>query len=222
LHPREVDAHFSHGTVVNYWGGSSNATTHLLEEMHYAGLVRVVRPEAGIRIYSAREPAPQPPHAQDGRVKLDALVDVAVRVYAPRPAAGLSQLVSRLRYGWAICDGICFHLFDKTLHAWRKVDAWASRREEFVRRAAFALLAALALHDRRAPDERFLAALPFVEHAASDERNFVKKGVSWALRGIGSRRAPLHTDALELAQQLAASDSSPAGWVGRDAARDLI
>ena len=99
VHPREVDAHFSHGTVVNYWGGSSNATTHLLEEMHYAGLVRVVRREAGIRIYSAREPASDPPDSRDGRGKLDALVDVAVRVYAPLPAASLSHLVSRLRYG---------------------------------------------------------------------------------------------------------------------------
>jgi uncharacterized protein YcaQ len=99
VHPREVDARFSHGTVVNYWGGSSNATTHLLEEMHYAGLVRVVRRESGIRIYSALDPAPQPPDAQDDRVRLDALVDVAVRVYAPLPAASLSHLVSRLRYG---------------------------------------------------------------------------------------------------------------------------
>lgn len=122
---------------------------------------------------------------------------------------------------WAICDHICFHLFDKTPHGWRKVDAWASRREEFVKRAAFALLAALALHDRKAPDERFLAALPLVEDAASDERNFVKKGVSWALRSIGTRSAPLHAAALELARRLAASESSPARWIGKDAARDL-
>lgn len=122
---------------------------------------------------------------------------------------------------WAICDGICFHLFDKTPHAWQKVGAWATRREEFVKRAAFALLAALALHDKKAPDERFLAALPLIEAAASDDRNFVKKGVSWALRGIGSRNAPLHTAALELARRLAAFESSPARWIGKDAARDL-
>jgi 3-methyladenine DNA glycosylase AlkD len=122
---------------------------------------------------------------------------------------------------WAICDGICFHLFDKTPYAWRKVEAWAPRREEFVKRAAFALLAALALHDRRAADEPFLAALPLIEEAAVDERNFVKKGVSWALRGIGSRNAPLHAAALDLARRLAASESAPVRWIGKDAAKDL-
>jgi 3-methyladenine DNA glycosylase AlkD len=122
---------------------------------------------------------------------------------------------------WAICDGICFHLFDKTPHAWRKVDAWALRREEFVRRAAFVILAALALHDRKAPDGCFIDALPLVERAASDERNFVKKGVSWALRSIGGRSVRLHAAALDLARRLAASESSPVRWVGRDAARDL-
>src|SRR5688572_5031545 len=98
VHPREVDGHFSHGTVVNYWGGSSNATTHLMEQMHYAGLLRVVRRDTGIRIYAARELAPVPatPAARDGR--LDALVDVAVRTYGPLPAPSLSTLVSRLRY----------------------------------------------------------------------------------------------------------------------------
>ncbi len=122
---------------------------------------------------------------------------------------------------WAICDGICFHLFDKTPHAWRKVEAWSARREEFVKRAAFALLAALALHDKKAPDERFVAALPLIERAAGDERNFVKKGVSWALRGIGSRNAPLHAAALELAERLGESESAAARWIGKDAARDL-
>jgi len=122
---------------------------------------------------------------------------------------------------WAICDGTCFHLFDKTPHAWRKVEAWAPRQEEFVKRAAFALLAALALHDKKSPDQPFLAALPLIEHATSDERNFVKKGVSWALRGIGTRSAPLHAAALELARRLAASESAPARWIGRDAAKDL-
>jgi 3-methyladenine DNA glycosylase AlkD len=122
---------------------------------------------------------------------------------------------------WAICDGMCFHLFDKTPHAWQKVDAWAAARQEFVRRAAFALLAALALHDRTTADERFLATLPLIEGAAFDERNFVKKGVSWALRGMGSRSAPLHAAVLELARQLAASEGSPARWIGKDTLRDL-
>jgi 3-methyladenine DNA glycosylase AlkD len=122
---------------------------------------------------------------------------------------------------WAVCDGICFHLFDKTPLAWRKVEVWAPRREEFVKRAAFALLAALALHDKKSPDQPFVAALPLIDRAASDERNFVKKGVSWALRSIGSRNAPLHAAALELARRLAASESAPARWIGRDAVKDL-
>jgi uncharacterized protein len=114
VHPREVDEHFSHGTVKNYWGGSSSATTHLLDAMHYRGLLRVARREHGIRIYVAHqhELAPTdagkgvPPvnHAQDARAtserraRIDALVDVAVRIYAPLPGPSLSSLVSRLRF----------------------------------------------------------------------------------------------------------------------------
>jgi uncharacterized protein len=98
VHPREVDAHFAHGTVTNYWGGSSSATTHLLEAMHYRGLLRVVRRDAGIRIYAVHEHELRPRSAADRRAHLDALVDVIVRKYAPLPAASLSYLVRRLRY----------------------------------------------------------------------------------------------------------------------------
>jgi 3-methyladenine DNA glycosylase AlkD len=122
---------------------------------------------------------------------------------------------------WAICDHVCFHLFDKTPHAWAKITQWSGRREEFVKRAAFALLASVALHDKKAPDEPFLAALPLIEREATDDRNFVKKGVSWALRGIGHRNARLHAAALGLAERLAASPDATARWVGRDAVRDL-
>lgn len=98
VHPREVDAHFAHGRVTNYWGGSSSATTYLLERMHYRGLVRVVRRDAGIRIYEACA-ASAPPVDKAGRAaRLDALVDVAVRKYAPLPGPSLAALVSRLRY----------------------------------------------------------------------------------------------------------------------------
>jgi 3-methyladenine DNA glycosylase AlkD len=121
---------------------------------------------------------------------------------------------------WAICDTICFHLFDRTPHAWGKLLPWSRRREEFVRRAAFALLAGLALHDRTTPDARFLKTLPLVERAARDDRNFVKKGVSWGLRSVGHRSAALHAAAVELAERLASTDT-PARWVGRDALRDL-
>ena len=98
VHPREVDDHFSLGTVTNYWGGSSNATTHLLDAMHYRGLLRVVRREAGIRIYGLSEHAPRGLNARERRERLDALVDVVVNVYAPLPAASLSYAVGRLRY----------------------------------------------------------------------------------------------------------------------------
>jgi len=122
---------------------------------------------------------------------------------------------------WAICDHLTFHLFDRSPHAWRKVDAWAAKDAEFVRRGAFALLAALALHDRDAADAAFLDRLPLIEAAADDPRNFVKKGVNWALRSIGGRNVPLHAAALALSRRLAASTSAPARWVGKDAVRDL-
>lgn len=98
VHPREVDAYFSHGRVTNYWGGSSNATTHLLDAMHYRGLLRVVRREAGIRIYATHQHGPCPADEAECRARLDALADAAVRIYAPLPGASLSFLLRRLRY----------------------------------------------------------------------------------------------------------------------------
>jgi len=98
VHPREVDDHFSHGTVRNYWGGSSNATTQLLDAMHYCGLLRVVRRERGIRIYAAHWHGPGPADAAESRARLDALVDAVIRIYAPLPGASLATFVRRLRY----------------------------------------------------------------------------------------------------------------------------
>jgi uncharacterized protein YcaQ len=98
VHPREVDDHFSHGTVRNYWGGSSNATTHLLDAMHYRGLLRVVRREAGIRIYAAQQHGLGPTDEALRRARIDTLIDVALRIYAPLPGASLSVLVRRLRF----------------------------------------------------------------------------------------------------------------------------
>ena len=97
VHPREVDDHFSHGTVTNYWGGASSATTHLLDDMHYRGLLRVARRQRGIRIYAPHEHAPGSTDAGAQQARIDALVDVVVRTYAPLPAASLSWLVRRLR-----------------------------------------------------------------------------------------------------------------------------
>lgn len=123
---------------------------------------------------------------------------------------------------WAICDTACFKLFDRTPHAFGRVRHWAKSQDEFVKRGAFALLASLAGHDRTSGDERFERCLPLIERAASDERNFVKKGVSWALRGIGRRKSPrLKAAALALARRLSESDQPAARWVGKDAVRDL-
>jgi len=99
VHPREVDLHFAHGAVRNYWGGSSNATTHLLDAMHYRGLLRVARRDNGVRVYEARLPARTAPDAASRRAELDALVDLVVCTYAPLPSISLARLVRRLRYG---------------------------------------------------------------------------------------------------------------------------
>jgi len=98
VHPREVDAHFARGRVTNYWGGSSSATTHMLEAMHYKGMLRVAGRDTGIRLYAAREPDADVTGASERRARIDALVDVVVNKYAPLPAASLSYVIARLRY----------------------------------------------------------------------------------------------------------------------------
>lgn len=125
---------------------------------------------------------------------------------------------------WAICDTVCFHLFDRTPHAWKKVVQWSSHKGEFVKRAAFALLASLVCHDKQADDPGapgFAGGLLLVEKAATDERNFVKKGVNWALRCIGKRNLALHAAAVGVAERLAAMPNPAARWVGKDALREL-
>ena len=122
---------------------------------------------------------------------------------------------------WATCDTACFVLFDRTPHAFAKIAAWAKRRDEFGLRAAFALLASVALHDKTTPDAVLLRLLPLAERAATDERNFVKKAVSWALRSTGSRSPGLHAATLAVAERLVASDDPTARWVGRDVLRDI-
>lgn len=122
---------------------------------------------------------------------------------------------------WGICDTQSFVLFGRTRHAWRKVEQWSRRRDEFVKRAAFATLATLALRDKSAGDEPFLRSLRLVERAATDDRNFVRKGVSWALRAIGERNGRLNAAALETARRLAESDNVAARWVGKDVLKQL-
>lgn len=122
---------------------------------------------------------------------------------------------------WAICDTMCFHLFDKSPHAWKKVNAWSTRKEEFVKRAAFALIAGMALHDKKGKDQPYASALRLIERGSKDPRNFVKKGVSWALRSTGRRSPDLYRRAIALSKRLTESDEPAARWVGRDALRDL-
>src|SRR5262249_2667324 len=106
-------------------------------------------------------------------------------------------------------------------HAWRKIEQWAGRRGEFVKRAGFALLASVALHDKKADDELFTHCLPLIEREAGDGRNFVKKGISWALRSIGRRNRTLHAAAVAMAESLSNSDEATVRWVGKDALKEL-
>jgi 3-methyladenine DNA glycosylase AlkD len=122
---------------------------------------------------------------------------------------------------WAFCDALSFNLFDRSPHAWKKVKQWSSRKKEFEKRTAFALLWSLSLHDKSAPDERFLEGLALIEREATDERNFVKKAVNMALRAVGRRNRALRVAATAVARRLAASDDRTAKWVGRDALREL-
>ncbi len=121
---------------------------------------------------------------------------------------------------WGICDTLCFCLFDRTPHAWAKVARWSDERSCRARRG-FALLASRAGHDKSAGDERFLESLRFIERAAGDERNFVKKGVSWALRRVGRRNAALNAAAVTVARRLSVSPEAAARWVGRGALKEL-
>jgi 3-methyladenine DNA glycosylase AlkD len=122
---------------------------------------------------------------------------------------------------WAIPDTLCFYLFDKTPHAWGKVEQWSRKRDEYQKRAAFALLASLALHDKRGSDARFVEGLALIERAAPDERNFVKKAVSWALRAVGRRNAALNAKAVTLARRLSESPETAARWIGKESLKEL-
>jgi len=122
---------------------------------------------------------------------------------------------------WNICDACCQDLFRKTPFANQKVYEWSTRPEEFVKRAAFALVAELARHDKTSNDAVFLAYLPIIEREADDDRNFVKKGVNWALREIGKRNAALREAAIASCLRLRERQSSSARWIVSDALREL-
>jgi 3-methyladenine DNA glycosylase AlkD len=122
---------------------------------------------------------------------------------------------------WDVCDQVCMNLFEKTALAVKKIHDWSYRDEEFVKRAAFALLACIAWHDKEAEDEKFLALFPIIRQSATDERNFVKKAVNWALRNIGKRNPKLNKAAIKLAKEIRQMDSKAARWIAADAIREL-
>jgi 3-methyladenine DNA glycosylase AlkD len=122
---------------------------------------------------------------------------------------------------WGVVDTLCFHLFDRAPQAWSRVASWSEKKGEFPRRAAFALLWALCLHDRAADDAAFLEGLRRIEAAAGDGRNFVKKAVNMALRAIGRRSPALHAAAVSTARRLSESPDPTRRWVGSDALREL-
>ena len=122
---------------------------------------------------------------------------------------------------WDICDQVCMNLFEKVPYAWSKIIDWSEREEEFVRRAAFALLACLAWHDKKATDEQLIKLLPVIIAGAIDERNFVKKAVNWALRNIGKRNPILNKAAITTAHEISKIDSKAARWVASNTIREL-
>ncbi|WP_367872431.1 DNA alkylation repair protein [Luteolibacter sp. Populi] len=122
---------------------------------------------------------------------------------------------------WAVCDTLCFALFDRTPHAWAKVAKWAAKKDEFQKRAAFALLWGLTVHDKQAGDAPYLEGLSLIEAAATDERNFVKKAVDMALRATGKRNAALNAAAVKTARYLAKSADPTASWIGKHALKEL-
>ena len=122
---------------------------------------------------------------------------------------------------WDVCDGTCCHLFAFAGPAWQKAIQWSGRKAEFQKRAGFALMAYLAVHDKNAVDSKYLRLLPIIRREASDQRNFVRKAVNWALRQIGKKNMELNSAAIRGAQRIGKMDSRAARWIARDALREL-
>lgn len=122
---------------------------------------------------------------------------------------------------WDVCDQVCMNLFEKSPLVWKKIVDWSGREEEYVRRAAYALIACLAWHDKRTTDMEFIRLFPVIKQGATDERNYVKKAVSWALRNVGKRNRNLNQAAIELAEEIGRIDSKAARWIASDVLREL-
>lgn len=147
---------------------------------------------------------------------LASMIDVPEEVSEAQMEAWVADFDS-----WDVCDQVCMNLFEKTPLVWEKIREWAEREEEFVKRAAFALIACLAWHDKKADDEAFIELIPLIKAGATDGRNYVKKAVSWALRHIGKRNLALNEAAICAAEELRQVDAPAARWVASDVIRDV-
>jgi len=144
------------------------------------------------------------------------LIDDPKKVTEPQAERWLKDVKS-----WDICDGLCSNLIRKTPFAYKKAFEWSSRKEEFQKRAGFVMMAVLAVHDKEADDEIFLEFLDRIEEESSDDRNFVKKAVNWALRQIGKRNRSLHKSAIKASGRIKLQDSKTARWIANDALREF-
>jgi 3-methyladenine DNA glycosylase AlkD len=147
---------------------------------------------------------------------LASLVDEPARVSEAQMDAWVADLDS-----WDVCDAVCGNLFDRTPFALDKAVEWTAREPEFERRAGFALMAWAAVHRKDLPDRAFASLLPLIRERSTDDRNFVKKAVSWALRQIGKRSAGLNTKAIRTAEQIERMDARASRWIAREALREL-
>ena len=122
---------------------------------------------------------------------------------------------------WDVCDQVCMNLFEKSPLAWKKIRDWSVREEEFVKRTAFSLIACLAWHDKKMEDDKFIALFPIIREGSTDERNFVKKAVNWAMRNIGKRNHNLNKVVVDFAKEIQRLDSKAARWIATDAIKEL-
>ena len=147
---------------------------------------------------------------------LAALVDVPSQVHQRQMENWLKGFDS-----WDVTDQVCTILFDKTVHAWKMAIKWTKRKSEYEKRAAYSIMAGLAVHDAISPDSQFKSLLPHIIHGAKDDRNYVKKAVSWAMRNIGKRSPSLNKAAIRVAEELRKSGHKSSRWIGADAFREL-
>ncbi len=132
----------------------------------------------------------------------------------------MENWVNEFNY-WEICDQCCMNLFEKTKFAYKKAVEWSSREKEFIKRAGFVLMARLAVSDKKADDKRFEKFFPVIKREATDDRNYVKKAVNWALRQIGKRSLNLNSKAINAAKEIQGMDSKSVKWIASDALREL-